>query len=215
VKKTPPPPPPPPKDVTVTTPTVSTSDPPPAITETSAPAPDTTPPTVTFASTPEPQTTSRSATFSFSSSEASSTFACSYDGDPFAPCESPHTIADAGADEHSLAVRATDAAGNTGPAALARWTVVVPLPDLVVSLTSTSVTVRNAGAAVAGVSVVLVSGVGAFTIPALDAGQAATRTYACKSGTIVATADETKLVAESDETNNTATRVVSCLGFGT
>jgi subtilase family serine protease len=105
--------------------------------------------------------------------------------------------------------------GNTGPPAVARWTVVAPLPDLVVSLTSTSVTVRNAGPGAAGVSIVVVSGIGTFTISALGPGAAATRTYACKSGTIVGTADETRLVAESDETNNTATRTVSCLGFGT
>jgi subtilase family serine protease len=35
------------------------------------------------------------------------------------------------------------------------------------------------------------------------------------SGTIVATADESKLVVESDEGNNQATRVVTCLGFET
>ncbi len=219
-KQTPPPPsapsppkPPPPK--VTTAPTVSTSETPSAPPATTAPPPDTTAPTVTFEATPETETTSRTATFSFSASEPESTFACSYDGDPFVACESSATVQDAGVDEHSFAVRATDAAGNTGPPTVARWTVVAPLPDLVVSLTSTSVTVKNAGAGAAGSSIAFVSGIGTFTIPALGPSATATRTYACKSGTIVATADETKLVAESDETNNTATRVVSCLGFGT
>ena len=143
------------------------------------------------------------------------TFGCSYDSEPFAPCSSPHAIEDAGYDDHSLAVRATDAAGNTGAPAIARWTVVAPLPDIVVSLTDTSVTVRNVGEVPAGLSIVLVSGIGAFTIQSLGPGQSSMRTYTCRSGTIVATADETKLVTESDEGNNTATRVVTCLGLGT
>ena len=177
------------------------------------PPPDTTAPTVTFTQTPPASSTARSATFAFSASEPGATFACSYDAGPFAPCQSPHTIPDAGADEHSLAVRATDAAGNTGPPATATWTVVAPLPDLVASLTTTSVTVRNQGEGVAGASLVTVSGVGTFSIPALQPGQAVTRTYSCRSGTIVATADYARSVAEANEDNNTATRVVSCLGL--
>jgi subtilase family serine protease len=40
-----------------------------------------------------------------------------------------------------------------------------------------------------------------------------TRTYTCRSGTIVATADYARTVAEANEDNNTATRVVTCLGL--
>jgi subtilase family serine protease len=83
----------------------------------------------------------------------------------------------------------------------------------VAALANASVTVTNAGDANAGSSIVLVRGVGAFTIPALSPGQSATRTYACKGGTITATADETKLVTESDEGNNDVTRTVTCLGL--
>ena len=115
---------------------------------------------------------------------------------------------DAGVDDHSLAVRATDAAGNTGLPATATWTVVAPLPDLVATLTPTSVTVRNTGEGPAGASLVTVVGVGTFPIPALAPGQAVTRTYACRSGTITATADYARVVTESNEDNNTATRVV-------
>ena len=86
---------------------------------------------MTFTQVPPASSTARAATFAFSASEPASTFACSYDAGPFVACQSPHTVPDAGADDHSLAVRATDAAGNTGPPATATWTVVDPLPDLV------------------------------------------------------------------------------------
>jgi hypothetical protein len=177
------------------------------------PPPDTLPPNVTFTAAPPSSTTSRTARFEFTASEPSVTFECSYDATAFVPCASPHTVEDAGADDHSLAVRATDAAGNVGASAIARWTVRAPLPDLVAVLANASVTVTNGGEAGAGPSIVLVQGVGSFTIPALDPGQSATRTYACKSGTIVAIADETKQVTEADVGNNTVTRAVTCLGF--
>jgi RNA polymerase sigma factor (sigma-70 family) len=179
------------------------------------PPPDTTAPTVTFSQTPPASSTARTATFVFSASEPGATFACSYDGAPFAACQSPHTITDVGVDDHTLSVRATDQAGNQGPPATASWTVVAPLPDLVTTLTSTSVTVRNAGDAAANASLVNVVGVGTFSIPSLAPGQSTTRTYTCRSGTITATADYSKIVAESNEDNNTASRVVTCLGFGT
>jgi len=179
-----------------------------------APPPDTTPPTVTLTQAPPATTTSRTATFAFTASEPGVTFACSYDSGPFSPCTSPHTIQDAGVDDHTFAVRPTDAAGNTGPSVLARWTVLPLLPDLVVTLTDTSVTVRNIGQGPAGPSLVTVLGVGTFPIPPLAPGQSVTRTYACVKGTITATADYAKVVAESNEDNNTATRRVACLGLG-
>ena len=178
------------------------------------PPPDTTPPTVAFTQTPPASSTSRTATFAFTASEPGATFACAYDGGPFSPCQTPHTVTDVGVDDHTLAVRATDQAGNTGPAATATWTVAAPLPDLVAALTDTSVTVRNAGEGAAGESLMTVVGIGTFTIPALPPGQSVTRTYACRRGTITATADYSKLVAESNEDNNTATRTVTCLGIG-
>jgi RNA polymerase sigma factor (sigma-70 family) len=195
--------------------TVTVTSPPPTTVETATLPPDTVAPTVTFTFVPPPSSTSRAARFEFVASEASVTFACSYDGVPFQPCTSPFAIDDAGVDDHSLAVRATDAAGNTGAPAVARWTVTAPLPDLVAALTNTTVTVRNTGQAPAGRSVVNVAGIGTFTVPALAPGQAWTQTFTCKSGTLTAVADATKVVAESDEGNNTATRTVTCLGFVT
>ncbi|HEY7179536.1 MAG TPA: sigma-70 family RNA polymerase sigma factor [Gaiella sp.] len=215
-KRTPPPPPGATTAATVTltapTPPATQTTPPPGTTP-PPPPPDTLAPGVSFTATPPPSSTSRSARFEFTASEASVTFQCSHDDTPFAACASPHTVEDAGIDDHSLAVRATDAAGNVGAPAVARWTVTAPLPDLVAVLANANVTVTNAGEAPAGTSIVLVQGVGAFTIPGLGPGQSATRTYTCKSGTITAIADETKLVTESDEGNNTATRAVTCLGF--
>ena len=175
------------------------------------PPPDTTPPTVSFTQGPPATTTSKTATFSFTASEAGVTFACSYDSEPFAACQSPHTINDVGVDDHSFAVRATDAAGNTGPAVSVTWNVVAPLPDLIAALTDTTVTVRNTGEGPAGASLVTVVGIATFTIPALAPGQSATRTFTCRRGTITATADYSQLVQESNEGNNTATNVASCI----
>ena len=97
-----------------------TSAPPPTTVETATPPPDTVAPSVTFTVAPPASSTSRAARFEFVASEPSVTFACSYDGDPFLSCTSPFAIDDAGVDDHSLAVRATDAAGNTGAPAVAR-----------------------------------------------------------------------------------------------
>jgi RNA polymerase sigma factor (sigma-70 family) len=208
-KRTPPPP-----GATTAVTATSTAIPTTQTTETTVPPPaDTLAPSVSFTVTPPASSTSRTARFEFTANEPSVTFQCSYDGTEFVPCASPHTIEDAGVDDHSLGVRATDAAGNVGASAVARWTVTPALPDLVATLANASVTVTNTGEATAGASIVLVQGVGAFTIPPLGSGQSATRTYTCKSGTITAIADETKVVTESDEGNNAVTRVVTCLGL--
>lgn len=39
-------------------------------------------------------------------------------------------------------------------------------------------------------------------------------TWTCKKGTLTATVDPGKQVAESDETNNSLAKVTSCLGLG-
>ncbi|MGH2763817.1 MAG: putative Ig domain-containing protein, partial [Thermoleophilaceae bacterium] len=57
----------------------------------------------------------RTPTFTFSSTESGSRFECSLDGDPFAPCSSPYTTPELGPGEHTLVVRAIDAAGNVDP----------------------------------------------------------------------------------------------------
>ena len=174
------------------------------------PPPDTTPPTVSFTQTPPATTTAKTATFGFSTGEPGVTFSCSYDSGAFAPCTTPHIVSDVGVDDHSFAVRATDAAGNTGQPVSFTWNVVAPLSDLVATLTDTSVTVQNTGEAAAAPSLVTVLGIGTFTIPRLDPGQSSTRTFTCRRGAITATADYSQLVPESNEANNSTTRNATC-----
>jgi subtilase family serine protease len=105
---------------------------------------------------------------------------------------------------------ARDARGNQSSG---RFTVTVtpfPQADLVVgSVTGTSFTITNRGAAAAGVFVVTVQGVGTFTIRGLAAGASITRTVTCASIQRLITIDPQNQVAESNEANNTA-RIPPC-----
>lgn len=177
--------------------------------------PDTTAPTVAFTSAPDNGGTATSASFAFNGSEPGLTFTCSLDGTAFAACASPTAHNGLALGKHAFVVRATDPAGNVGEATHA-WTITAPpLPDLVVSaLSNRGVTVKNVGTATSGVTVLSVVGAGTFTIPGLAPGQAISFTWTCKAGTLRATVDPGKQVAESDETNNTLTKVTTCLGFG-
>ena len=85
---------------------------------------DTSAPETTIDSGPADPTTDTGATFAFSSSETGSTFECSLDGSPFAPCSSPDVQTALAAGSHAFEVRATDPAGNTdqSPASHA-WTI--------------------------------------------------------------------------------------------
>ncbi|MGA8046498.1 MAG: right-handed parallel beta-helix repeat-containing protein [Dermatophilaceae bacterium] len=65
--------------------------------------------------------TSASATFEFSATEAGVTFECDLDGSGFSGCLSPHVIDGLTAGEHTVLVRAVDAAGNVDATA-ASWT---------------------------------------------------------------------------------------------
>ncbi|HEX7255584.1 MAG TPA: DNRLRE domain-containing protein, partial [Gaiellaceae bacterium] len=78
---------------------------------------DLTPPATTIDSGPADPTNATAAGFTFSADEAGATFACSLDGAPFAPCSSPASYDALGEGVHSLAVRATDRAGNTDESA--------------------------------------------------------------------------------------------------
>lgn len=92
------------------------------------------------------------------------------------------------------------------------------LPDLVVStLTKDSFTVTNRGEAAAGPFAVSLAnskvGTATFSFSGLAAGASVTQSFFCNAGTDTATADSGGTVAESDESNNTATlTVVSCIG---
>ena len=92
------------------------------------PEPDKTAPTVTILSRPPAQTTSGEASISFRASEQGASFQCKLDGAAYHGCSNPAAYHGLGVGQHSFAVRARDAAGNTGAAASIRWTIEPP-PD--------------------------------------------------------------------------------------
>ncbi len=75
----------------------------------------TTPPQTTIDSAPSGTITETSATITFSASEPESSFECSLDGEAFANCTSPVTLAALADGPHTYEVRAIDWAGNTDP----------------------------------------------------------------------------------------------------
>jgi hypothetical protein len=171
--------------------------------------PDVTPPTAAIVSAVE---SGGGITFQFASSEAGSTFGCSLDGSAFELCTTPRAYAAVALGSHTFAVRATDAAANTGAAATHSWIVEQPLPDLVITaLTQTSFVVTNAGTAAAGPFVVSVTLIGTFSFTGLAPNQSATRSWsACRSGTLTAVADRGQTVSESNEANNTRSLASAC-----
>jgi alpha-tubulin suppressor-like RCC1 family protein len=89
---------------------------------------DTSAPTVVIDSGPANPTTDRSATFTFTASDANDppntlTTECGVDGSAFVVCASGVTFTDLAFGDHTFSVRATDPAGNTGPAATYSWTI--------------------------------------------------------------------------------------------
>lgn len=123
--------------------------------------PDSDPPETTITSAPGALVASGDASFSFAASEAGSTFECSLDGAPFAPCTSPANYSGLADGGHTFEVRATDPAGNVdaSPAQHA-WSVDATPPSATlndpgaylrgtVTLTSTT---SDAGSGVASVS---------------------------------------------------------------
>lgn len=100
---------------------------------------------------PSGTVTATEATFSFAG-EPGSTFSCSLDGGPFAPCASPLTLTGLSVGRHSLRIVETDATGNTGAPIDQQWEIVpVPVPgppvDSVPGPTRASVVVPPVSAA--------------------------------------------------------------------
>jgi len=86
---------------------------------------DTTPPDTSIVTGPTQETENPDAAFTFSATEPDVTYECSLDGAAFAPCSASVTFEDLALGEHTLQVRARDAAGNQDATpASATWTVV-------------------------------------------------------------------------------------------
>lgn len=85
---------------------------------------DETLPQVTILSQPDDPTTSTTASFTYAADEQDSTYECALDAQAFASCPAAGTtLSNLSAGAHAFSVKATDAAGNTGPAASYGWTI--------------------------------------------------------------------------------------------
>jgi hypothetical protein len=90
---------------------------------------DTHPPTVSFTSGPAEgsSTTDTSVSLGFSADEPAD-FECKVDGGSFSDCSSPLSLSGLAVGAHSVRVRGTDAAGNTGSIATRNFTIAAPPP---------------------------------------------------------------------------------------
>ena len=88
---------------------------------------DVTAPDTSITERPSDPSSSDSARFAFTATEAA-TFECRLDDGVWTACASPQGHADLADGEHTFRVRATDAAGNVGPAASYTWTVDTAAP---------------------------------------------------------------------------------------
>ena len=99
---------------------------------------DTSAPTTTITQKPASSSSTSSATFAFAASEGGSSLACRLDNGSFSSCASPKTYTDLSDGPHAFAVRATDAAGNTGPDVAYGWTIETRSPTAAVTLAPVS-----------------------------------------------------------------------------
>jgi hypothetical protein len=91
---------------------------------------DGTAPTAAITGKPSNPSNDRSPSFTFAASEPGSTFTCLLDA-LAQPCTSPKSFAGLGDAVHTFAVRATDRAGNQGPAAQYSWRIDTVAPTVV------------------------------------------------------------------------------------
>src|SRR5205085_9361925 len=96
---------------------------------------DHTPPNTLITAGPSGPTNSGAAQLTFDSTEANSTFECSFDGSGISVCSSPDEQTGLSDGQHTFQVQATDAAGNTDPTPATRTftvdTQAPPKPELV------------------------------------------------------------------------------------
>jgi hypothetical protein len=95
------------------------------------PPADTTPPDTTISSGPTGTTSDATPSFAFSATEPGSAFECKVDTGGWSACSSPYTTAMLSDGSHTVAVRATDAAGNVdaSPATRSFTVATAPAPD--------------------------------------------------------------------------------------
>ena len=94
---------------------------------------DTVAPTATLTAKPANPSNDPTPSFSFSAGETS-TFQCQLDAGAFAPCTSPTTLGSTADGSHTYTVKATDAAGNTGPVTSYVWTIDTVAPTVTLSI---------------------------------------------------------------------------------
>ena len=103
---------------------------------------DTAGPVATIISAPHGTTADNTPSFDFSSDPGSS-FACSLDTGDFSPCSSPFDAPKLSNGAHTFRVRATDGAGNTGPAATEDFTVDIAAPTATITSAPHGTTADN------------------------------------------------------------------------
>ncbi|GAB3203148.1 hypothetical protein GCM10027293_31930 [Pontibacter aydingkolensis] len=108
--------------------------------------PDTQAPETTIVSKPDALTNSNSATFSFSSNETGVVYLASINGAAFVQVSNPYTINSLADGEHTIAVKAKDAAGNIDETpATYTWTIDTKAPAAPLVLTPAEDALLNTG----------------------------------------------------------------------
>ncbi|MFP2898213.1 Ig-like domain-containing protein, partial [Corallococcus sp. 4LFB] len=168
---------------------------------------DTDAPDTTIESGPAQPSNSASATFEFSSTGGGIGYECSVDAAPFTACDSPFTLDSLAGGEHTLAVRAVDAAGNVDPSpAEYAWTVDLGAPEAPAITSPANGALFNTGAvsyagtAEAGSTVrVTVDGVFVGTTAVSGAG-----TWTFTTGPVLDTGAHTVSVTSVDAAGNSS-----------
>ncbi|WP_082282730.1 Ig-like domain-containing protein [Myxococcus hansupus] len=170
---------------------------------------DTTAPDTAIDSGPATLTNDTSASFVFSSNEASVTYECSLDGAAFAACPAQADFGPLSDGEHTLAVRAVDAAGNVDATpATHTWTVDTQPPTVAITAPANGAvldvaTVTYTGTAEPDSTVTVV--VDGVTLGTVDADGAGNWTFTANAP--LAEGSHTVSVTATDAAGNTSTPV--------